>query len=365
MEQYNAAKKQYAQYVAEQIKLREENEMWRVGYGMVTGLLEPSAFSDLTAGINFGDVIQKDYRYNAYQEITTPLLDRFRANEITAPTLSYGTKADEKGITHSDNIFYMVDSNKVLSAGGYNTQVDNKKGGNISLDMTQICPQGVYTFSIGTGSNNDFSFNNFRFYSNEEFRYEAEHYKLSLDEIKKRFASGIGYSIHPTTKWIGGQDNNGHPLTSEYSVKLSSEDIYMLANMLFKEGLEKTFEAKKIEIPEIYRVYYEEQAQDNGLNIEAAPVVIIEEEMVQELPQELPQEMPQTPQEEQVEEIDYTTVSDEELMKNINAIEQQVRLLEQLSIRQELTPIQQTTLNLNKEYLEIVKQITEENTMKL
>lgn len=282
MEQYNTAKKQYKEYVAKQLKLREENEMWKVGYGMTTGLLEPSAFSNLIAGIQFEEVKQKDFRYNAYKELTSELVDKFIENEIVAPTLTYGTKADDKGVTHNDNVFHMVDGTKFLTLSGFNTQVDNKKGGSVSIDMTQVCPEGVYTFSIGTGENNDFRFNNFRFYSNNEFTYEAQKYGHSLEKIKQRFAAGIGYDIRPTQNWMGGQDNLGNPLTSEYAVNISQEDMYMLANMLFKEGLQDIFKTKKIEIPEEYREYYEEQAQDNGLNVDQAPVINIEEEPTKE-----------------------------------------------------------------------------------
>ena len=223
---------------------------------------------NLAAGIDFEDVKINNYQFlkgkKAFFDGTYELV-RNKGNDKTI--LLYGTE-EHNGKPHNNGLYILASNKKMIDVSTTETEIGNKSKGNIYIHGSEICPEGLYEMSI------EFNFagyhlHNFRFYPNNFFESASKANNLTVDELKRKLFEDVAYKEYNyklVTEWgeeVGKLGNHNAETIKNYVTKdivsrvnIKKEELFMLANKLYREGLEKIFKLNKLEITEEDRRFY-------------------------------------------------------------------------------------------------------------
>ena len=269
---YEQLKQEYIDYVERQQQIRIDNKYYGGGDGF-SGMITPENFAYFIAGLPIKDREVTHYRFTGlWDTFYRPSLEKARKQEYgEGYHLVYGGYTHDNGTLLSQSSLLVINNDKSMLISRENSSKEN-------LRITQICEDGVYLFQYTTIIWNDTPWS-FEFYSNEEFKASAEKYNLSIEEIKRRFASKYGYDVKPTKVWHTPESTLFQKGTAQQipctAPTLNTENRYMIANKLFREGLDKVFNSGHLEITPEERQMYEEQAKlkEKEVEVQAQPVV--------------------------------------------------------------------------------------------
>jgi len=304
--------------------------------------LTEEEFVCLIADTGITNYEQRDYN-DPWNGIIRPLLSRIASQEIEQTELSYGMrKIDSTPTTGST---YVLANN--------NRQIIVKKDGKGSLQISamQYCEEGVYEFFISNNSNRFC----FRFYPNTTLETASKKFGKPLDEIKRRFVSNYSYDLLPSKVWMGDDSWMMQGMEQiSYSMDIKEDEYAMIANKLFREGLDKVFNSRTINITPEEREYYKQKIEKTKKRV----IIISAEELLKDkkrviiIPAEK-EEIPVLSEEERKKEELLEQLQSEGKESNVvNQMIKETKLLEQLSTVMPLSDMQKVVLKLNKIYLD-------------
>ena len=254
--------KQYIEYSKK--RKADAKEKGKIISNQNFGLLEPSAISDLTAGIDIETVEARDRSSLFY--VSKDIEEDIREKKITAPRFVYGTEMLYDNSPSGHSVYNIADDTKRVEITTTYADFTDKKAGLVRITATQLCPDGVYDIVL-EGDRLKY----FRFYPNKVFENASKLNRKSVEDIKRYLLGGIAHSGMPLFAWASkvwgkygeGIDSYAMPgaETIHYQIDLKPEERYMLANKLFREGLDKIFASGKLEITAADRKYYEDMAE--------------------------------------------------------------------------------------------------------
>ncbi len=247
--------REYAQQIEKEKEKRREKDR-----STTYGLIPVSHFTQLINGIPIHSVEGQDYGYEGpWTKLILPAYEQARNKELgNKNKLVFGAYRGVDGVVESNSTILILNDDKSLTVRK-DYEYDE------TVTIYQMCEEGVYVFSIsGTYSNNTPW--KFEFYPNEGFVTESIIYGCTPEEVKRRFVTGVGYSVAPSKVWKSPRVI-AEFLPNQYfsleqvpcSVSFSDEDRCIIANKLFREGLDKVFKSGHLEVTDEDRKIYSEQ----------------------------------------------------------------------------------------------------------